>query len=112
MEFSVANAPRGPWTVVSVGGEVDVATAPRLREELINLVAGGHNHLVVDLEGLDFIDSTGLGVLVGALKRTRSNDGELRVVCTHSRILKVFEITGLDSVFGIAATIEEVTGTE
>jgi anti-sigma B factor antagonist len=82
------------WTVVSIYGEV--ATAPSLREQLIGLVGDGATKLVLDLEGVDFLDSTGLGVIVSALKRARTNGGDLRLVCTQARIRRLFEITGLD----------------
>src|ERR1700747_1978530 len=100
---------RSPYTVLAVKGEVDVYTAPRLREKLVELVSQGKHSIIVDLEGVDFLDSTGLGVLVGGLKRLRSNDGDLELVCTQARILKVFEITGLTSVFRIADTVAEDT---
>jgi anti-sigma B factor antagonist len=95
-----------------VSGEVDVATVPRLREQLHGLVAQGTNRIIVDLDGVDFLDSTGLGVLVGALKRVRSNDGELALVCTQPRIRKVFEVTGLTKVFSLFDSVDEaVAGT-
>ena len=100
---------RSPYTVLAVKGEVDVYSAPRLREKLVELVSQGHRQIVVDLEGVDFLDSTGLGVLVGGLKRLRSHDGDLSLVCTQARILKVFEITGLTRVFSIASTVDEAT---
>ena len=90
-----------PYTVLAVKGEVDVYTAPRLREKLVELVSEGKHQIIVDLEGVDFLDSTGLGVLVGGLKRLRSHEGDLVLVCTQPRILKVFEITGLTKVFAI-----------
>lgn len=95
-----------PFTVLAVRGEVDVYTAPRLREKLVELVTQGHHHVVVDLEGVDFLDSTGLGVLVGGLKRLRSHDGDLTLVCTQHRIRKVFEITGLNKVFTIHSSVD------
>ena len=98
---------RDGWAVLAVAGEVDVATAPRLREQLIELVGAGSYRIVVDLEGVDFLDSTGLGVLVGALKRVRTYDGELALVCTEARILKVFEITGLTKVFPMHRSVDE-----
>ncbi len=95
--------------MLAVRGEVDVYTAPRLRERLIELVSQGSHQVVVDLEGVDFLDSTGLGVLVGGLKRLRSHDGDMILVCTQPRILKVFEITGLTKVFSIHDTVESAT---
>jgi anti-sigma B factor antagonist len=98
-----------PYTVLAVKGEVDVYSAPRLREKLVELVSEGHRQIVADLEGVDFLDSTGLGVLVGGLKRLRSHEGDLTLVCTQPRILKVFEITGLTTVFKIAKSVDEAT---
>jgi len=98
-------------TVLSVRGEVDVYTAPKLREKLVELDSQGRHTIVVDLEAVDFLDSTGLGVLVGGLKRVRSHDGDLILVCTHQRILKVFEITGLTKVFTIHESVAAATGT-
>jgi anti-sigma B factor antagonist len=97
---------RNGYTILSVRGEVDVYTAPRLREKLVELVSEGRYKIVVDLEGVDFLDSTGLGVLVGGLKRFRSHDGDLTLVCTQHRILKVFEITGLTKVFSIFDSVD------
>ena len=100
---------REGWAVLAVSGEVDVATAPKLREQLIELVNNGSIKIVVDLENVEFLDSTGLGVLVGALKRVRTSDGELALVCTEPRILKVFEITGLLSVFAVHDSVDAAT---
>lgn len=100
---------RNGCTVLSVHGEVDVYTAPRLREKLVELVSEGKRRIVVDLEDVDFLDSTGLGVLVGGLKRLRSHDGDLILVCTQQRILKVFEITGLTKVFPIHDSVAAAT---
>jgi len=94
-------------TVITVEGEIDVYTAPKLREKLIDLVNKGKFHLLVDMEKVEFLDSTGLGVLVGGLKRVRAHDGSLELVCTQERILKIFRITGLTKVFGIHNSIEE-----
>jgi anti-sigma B factor antagonist len=95
-----------PYTVLAVQGEVDVYTAPRLREKLVELVSQGRHEIIVNLDGVDFLDSTGLGVLVGGLKRLRSHDGDLGLVCTQQRILKVFEITGLTKVFTISDSVQ------
>ena len=110
MELSVTSREESGRTVVEVGGEIDVYTAPTLRERLNELVSSGHHHLVVDMEKVDFLDSTGLGVLVGGLKRVRSHDGSLQLVCTQEKILKVFRITGLTKVFPIHASVAEAVG--
>ena len=107
MELGLDVQTRNSHAVVDVKGEIDVYTAPKLREKLIELVSEGSYNVVVNLEGVDFLDSTGLGVLVGALKRVRSNDGDLYLVCTQPRIRKVFEVTGLTKVFSLFDTVDE-----
>ena len=107
VELSLSTRSQREHTVLEVGGEIDVYTAPQLRERLIELVEGGQQHIVVDMEQVEFLDSTGLGVLVGGLKRVRAQDGSLRLVCGQERILKIFRITGLEKVFSIYPTVEE-----
>jgi anti-sigma B factor antagonist len=94
------------WTVVNVWGELDVATSPTLRETLIRLVSQGSNKLVLDLEGVDFLDSTGLGTIISALKRARTHGGDLRLVSTQARITRLFEITGLDKAVPLLPTLD------
>jgi anti-sigma B factor antagonist len=111
MDLGLDVVERNGYSVLAVSGEVDVATVPRLREQLHGLVAQGSNKIVVDLDGVDFLDSTGLGVLVGALKRVRGAEGgELHLVCTQPRIRKVFEVTGLTKVFSLFDTVDEAVG--
>src|SRR6266568_1802151 len=93
--------------VVDVEGEIDIYTAPRLRELLIDLVSKTSYQLVVNLDKVGVLDSTGLGVLVGGLRRVRAHDGSLDLVCTQQRILKIFRITGLTEVFGIYETVDQ-----
>jgi anti-sigma B factor antagonist len=107
VDLSLTTRTEGDKTVVAVGGEIDVYTAPKLREQIVQLVEDGHYHLVVDMEQVEFLDSTGLGVLVGGLKRVRAHDGSLRLVCTQERILKIFRITGLTKVFPVHASVAE-----
>jgi anti-sigma B factor antagonist len=106
MDLGLDVTERNGYSILAVHGEVDVYTAPRFRERLIELVSAGKHRVVVDLDGVDFLDSTGLGVLVGGLKRLRSNDGDLALVCTQGRILKVFEVTGLTKVFEIYESVD------
>ena len=87
--------------VVAPAGEVDLYTAPELKQQLLEAIAEGGTTVIVDFTNTTFIDSTALGVLVGAVKRLRAVDGELIVVCGDPNITKIFEITGLDRVFSI-----------
>jgi anti-sigma B factor antagonist len=105
VDLSLTTRTEGGRTVVEVGGEIDVYTAPKLRETIVALVDAGQYHLVVDLERVEFLDSTGLGVLVGGLKRVRTHDGSLSLVCTQERLLKIFRITGLTKVFEIYSDV-------
>jgi anti-sigma B factor antagonist len=98
-------------TVIEVCGEIDVYTAPRLRETLISLVDGGNYRLIIDMEGVEFLDSTGLGVLVGGLKRVRAHGGGIDLVCTQGKILRIFRITGLNKVFSIYDSVAAALGT-
>ncbi len=107
MELSLSTRVQGDHTVLSVGGEIDVYTADQLRERLVKLDEGGCARIVVDMEEVDFLDSTGLGVLVGGLKRARLAGGTLALVCTQPKILKIFRITGLEKIFGIHASVDE-----
>lgn len=106
MELLLSTRTDGPFEIIEVGGEIDVYTAPRLREAIVEAIDAGHLRLVVDVERVEFLDTTGLGVLVGALRKVRAGGGSLDIVCTHPRLLKIFEITGLDKVFGLHDSVE------
>jgi anti-sigma B factor antagonist len=93
--------------VISLTGEVDLYTAPEFKQQLLEVIDGGGRDVVVDLSGTTFIDSTTLGVLVGGVKRLRTNDGQLSLVCSDRNITKIFEITGLDRVFTIYGSRDE-----
>lgn len=109
MELGIDVREVGSHAVVDVKGEIDVYTAPKLREKLIELVSEGSYNVIVNLEGVDFLDSTGLGVLVGALKRVKAHDGSLSLICSQDKILKIFKITGLTKVFAIHSSEQEAT---
>lgn len=91
----------GERHVVAVRGEIDLFTAPELKSKLTDAIEGGKIRLVVDLSETTFLDSTALGVLIGAVKRLRTRDGALVIVNTDQNIAKTFEITGLDQIFTI-----------
>jgi anti-sigma B factor antagonist len=87
--------------VLQITGEVDVYTAPQVRDRVIRLLADGVRHVIADLREVSFLDSTGLGALVGSLKRLREQDGSLELVVPDGRIMTIFRVTGLDRVFAL-----------
>jgi anti-sigma B factor antagonist len=93
--------------VISLAGEVDLYTAPEFKQQLLEAIGRGAKQVVVDFSNTTFIDSTTLGVLVGGVKRLRTNEGQLSLVCSDRNITKIFEITGLDRVFTIYPTREQ-----
>lgn len=106
-DLEVTTHDEGGIAVVSAAGDVDVTTAPRLRDALDRVLTAGQSWLVVDLRAVPFMDSTGLGVLVGRLKVVRARRGSMRIVATSSRMLRVLAITGLDTVFPLHASVAE-----
>jgi anti-sigma B factor antagonist len=98
--FKVSTEQVGEHAVVAVTGEVDAHTADQVRAAVEGSIAPGIR-LVVDLSDVTFLDSTGLGVFVTAVKHLREQDGSLDLVITSPRVMKVFELTGLDVVIPI-----------
>ncbi len=93
--------------VITVDGEVDVYTSPSLKQALVSASDDGCATIIVDMDRVSFIDSSGLGVLVGALRRMREASGELRLVMSRDNLVKIFRITGLDRVFPMYSTVAE-----
>jgi anti-sigma B factor antagonist len=93
--------------VIAVAGEIDLFTAPELKAAIGESLESGRSRIVVDLSATTFLDSTALGVLIGAVKRLRSRDGVLTIVNKDPNIAKTFEITGLDQIFTIRRTRDE-----
>ena len=93
--------------VVEVQGEIDVYASPRVKEMINELIEQGRFNLIIDLEGVRYIDSTGLGVLIGALKKVREHEGRILLICTNPQIKKIFNITGLVKIFEIYKDEEE-----
>ena len=92
--------------VVSVSGEIDLFTAPEFKQRMSAPIEEGRSNLIVDLSRTTFIDSSSLGVLIGAHRRLKLRGGSLVVVCDDEAIAKTFKITGLDGVFTLAPTVE------
>ena len=107
MELDIQKNTTGQLCELTLTGEIDVYTAPSLKQELVALIESGCVNVIVDLGGVAFIDSSGLGVLVSALRRARERDGSVRIVCDRDSVLKIFRITGLDKVFPIFSDIAE-----
>jgi anti-sigma B factor antagonist len=99
---------RDESVIVTAAGEIDLATSPALRTRLQDAI-GQHRTVIVDLSDVTFIDSTGLGVLIGGLRRINEAGGEMRVVIADPRVLKIFEITGLTGLFSIHSSLAEAT---
>jgi anti-sigma B factor antagonist len=93
--------------VVAVTGEIDLFTAPEFKQRVSAPIDEGRTHLIVDLTETTFIDSSSLGVLIGAHRRLRRVQGRLEIVCSNDAIIKTFRITGLDGVFTIVGTLDE-----
>ena len=96
--------------LVAVSGEIDLFTAPEFKQRMAELIDAGRSRLVVDLSETTFIDSSSLGVLIGAHRRLKLRGGSLVVVCDNDAIVKTFRITGLDGVFTLAPTVEAALG--
>jgi anti-sigma B factor antagonist len=108
MDFKISSErPGGTIGLVTVTGEIDVYTSPRVRSAMLELFEAGCTSLIVDLSNVDYLDSSGLGVLVAGLKRAREHGGEVHIVTSKVRIMRVLEVTGLDKIFSISSTAAE-----
>jgi len=92
-------------TALTVAGELDLATAPRLKWALTDAIGAGAGRVVLDLSPVTFIDSTALGVLVG-VRRSLGAGSRLAIVCASANVLRIFELTGLDATFNIFSTLD------
>jgi anti-sigma B factor antagonist len=106
IEFSIEDRTVGGTHVVAVRGEVDLFTAPEFKQRVMAPIGAGVDHVVVDLMETTFIDSSSLGVLIGAHRRLKSRGGRLVVACGAEPIIKTFRITGLDTVFTLTDSVD------
>lgn len=107
MELDIRFKREDDVCMIALKGEVDVYTSPAFKQRLVEAIDDGCDKIVVDLEGVDFIDSSGLGVLVSGLRRVSERSGFIKLVVGKEQILKIFRITGLDKVFSIYASTED-----
>ena len=110
VELNVVTTRKGNDCVVAVSGEVDIYTSPQLKAVLTGADVHGCARIVLDLDGVGFIDSSGLGVLVGALRRSREAGVDLMLVSSQASFARILRITGLDSVFILHSSVAEALG--
>lgn len=110
MDLVLGSRSENGWAVLEVQGEVDLYTSSQLRDGILRLTEEGENRIVIDLNNVSFMDSSGLGVLVAGLKRARERGGELALVFGEGSVQKVLGITGLDKVFATHGSVGEATG--
>ena len=108
--FEITDSGQPGVRVLGVRGEIDVATSPEMRCHLVEMLADRPELVIVDLTDVTFIDSTGLGVLVEAVTTARAGDGDLRLVVTQPKIIKLIELTGLDQVFSVVSSANQAVG--
>lgn len=106
LSIDVSAARDGNVALFALGGSLDIATSPTLRAALIEAADRNEHEIVVDLVHLEFLDSTGLGALIGAHKRASENGGSVRLVAAEGQILRLLRITGLLDVFAVYPTID------
>lgn len=107
LSIDVSTARNGEITLFTLSGSLDLATSPSLRAALVESAEHGNHDMVVDLRNLEFVDSTGLGALIGAHKRALENGGTVRLVVNEGQILRLLRITGLLAVFAVYPTVED-----
>ncbi|MEU9273096.1 STAS domain-containing protein [Streptomyces sp. NPDC048251] len=88
----------GHLAILSVGGEIDIQTAPALREEALAVITQGHPHLILDLTGVTFCDSSGFNALIGIMRCAMATNGSLTLAAIPDRLLRMLDLTGLSSI--------------
>ncbi|PWU68071.1 STAS domain-containing protein [Gracilibacillus dipsosauri] len=106
LNINILGNVEGTKQILKLTGEIDAYTAPKLKEALLPLVKKDGELVIVDLENVSYMDSTGLGVFISALKATKEHNSELRLVSLQDRVERLFEITGLNSIINIDSTVQ------
>lgn len=112
MNLNLEVKEEGLQKTLLVSGEIDLYTAPKLKEELIALTKNKDATIHVDLDGVSYMDSTGLGVFISAVKSTKENDSHLKLINLHERVLRLFTITGLNEIMDIQPVSRGVSNGE
>ena len=112
MDLKLAVQDRGDHAIIQVGGEIDLATSPRLQAVLADLVDRGFHQLIVDLEQVSFLDCAGIGILVDARRRVQEHGGSLKLVRPRPFVRRVLALTGMTTVFSIDTSLGEPLATE
>ena len=107
MELNVSSRFHDDHTIVTICGEIDLYTAPRLHSELASLLAeGAPARMTIDMSGVEFCDSTGMNVLLSCLRRVRERGGDLEIAAPKPAVRKILQVTGLDSVFTLVESAD------
>ncbi|MBD5656268.1 MAG: STAS domain-containing protein [Candidatus Eremiobacteraeota bacterium] len=112
LSIDVSSAQDGQVQLFSLGGSLDIATSPTIRAALMEAADRDNHEIIVDLTLLEFLDSTGLGALIGAQKRAAEHGGSVRLVAHEGQILRLLRITGLLEVFAVYPTVDAALGDE
>lgn len=108
MGLSLTQQSVGRYVTIGMAGDLDVTTSQMFRDTVAALIESGHRDLMADLDGLDFVDSAGLGVLVGAMKRVQDHAGSFAVICDSPRTLHVLKLSGLDKALPVHSSITSI----
>lgn len=112
MTIHVNTVPAEGHTLVEVAGEIDLESSDALREQLSELFDGGHHRLILDMQGVTFLDSSGLRALIDCLERAQRQDGFLRLAGMREHVVKVFQITRMTTVFPIYFSVDQAIADE
>jgi anti-sigma B factor antagonist len=107
MDLRVETRLEHGYTVVVPHGEIDLSTVDLFREELNELLIQGRVHLLVDFDDTTFLDSLAVGALIGARRKAQAFNGSVGIICSNERLLKLFNVTQLDRIFTITATVAD-----
>ncbi|MCF3944654.1 STAS domain-containing protein [Oceanobacillus alkalisoli] len=105
MNLEITLTEEGNQSIIALAGEIDAYTVTNLKETFDSVTKKEGQEVIVDLEHVTYMDSTGLGVFIGALKSTKESDSELKLVNIQDRVYRLFQITGLDEIMDVKAAI-------